>query len=334
MRNEARAVWFTSPESVAIRSLPLCPVEEGEVLVRSTYSGVSPGTEMLAYRGELDPDLPIDETIGALSGTFRYPFRFGYSVVGVVEQSRSSISEGTQVFAFHPHQDRFSVAAADLIPMDGFRARQATLFPLVETAFQITLDAGLEAGDRVTIMGLGPVGALTALLMARSGVDVIGVDPLPWRRAALEAVGQDGLRVVALESVRASAEAEGWTPVKVVIEASGNPDAASLGLRLLSHEGTLMVASWYGTRDVAMPLGREFHRRRLSITSTQVSTIPARLAGEWDKLRRRAAVAELMAELPLSLFATHTFPFESASEAYAAIHHQREGLVHAALAYG
>ena len=39
--------------------------------------------------------------------------------------------------------------------------------------------------------------------------------------------------------------------------------------------------SWYGTKEVTLPLGAEFHRRRLRIRSTQVSTIAAALAGRW-----------------------------------------------------
>jgi 2-desacetyl-2-hydroxyethyl bacteriochlorophyllide A dehydrogenase len=332
MQDEARAVWFTSRRSVEIRFLPLDPPSQGEVLVRTTHSGLSPGTEMLAYRGQLDPDLPRDESIGALGGTFRYPFRYGYSAVGVVEQSRASISEGTQVFAFHPHQDRFTVAASDVVSIDGLPAREATLFPLVETAFQVALDAGLSSGERVIIMGLGPVGALTAVLLARSGVRVVGVDPLSWRRAAVAGLGHVGLSVVEPGSLLAVIE-EGEGPVPLVIDASGNPEAVRLGLRLLSHEGTLMVASWFGTRDVALPLGREFHRRRLTISSSQVSTIPARLTTKWDKEKRRRAVVDLLGELSLSAFATHTFSFEKAPDAYAAIDQGREGLIHAALAY-
>ena len=64
----------------------------------------------------------------------------------------------------------------------------------------------------------------------------------------------------------------------LVIEVSGNPAALPDALRLLAHEGTALVASWYGTRDAVLPLGDRFHRRRLTIRSTQVSTIPARLA--------------------------------------------------------
>jgi 2-desacetyl-2-hydroxyethyl bacteriochlorophyllide A dehydrogenase len=306
----------------------LPPLAQGQVLVRATHSGISPGTEMLAYRGDLDADMAQDESIGSLGGSFRYPFRYGYSAVGIVEQSRASFAEGSRVFAFHPHQDRFIVTAEDVIALETVSPREATLFPLVETAFQITLDAGMAAGERVIVMGLGPVGALTAALLARSGVDVTGVDPLPWRRAALAGLGQEGLGVAGPQSVA------GMEPVPVVIDASGNPDAVRLGLELLAHEGTLFVASWFGSREVNLPLGRDFHRRRLSIRSTQVSTIPARLMASWDKEKRRAAVVELMGDLPLSAFASHTFPFEQAPKAYAAIDRPREGLIHTALSYG
>ena len=53
------------------------------------------------------PDLPIDERIGSLGGTFSYPFPYGYSCVGEVERSAGPVPAGTLVFAFHPHQDRF-----------------------------------------------------------------------------------------------------------------------------------------------------------------------------------------------------------------------------------
>lgn len=330
MHHEARAVWFTSPRLVEIRSAPLDTLKRGQVQVRTTHSGMSPGTEMLAYRGQLDPDLPLDETIGALGGTFRYPFQYGYSAVGLVERNRGSLlPEGTQVFAFHPHQDRFAIDADDVMPIDGLDPREATLFPLVETAFQISLDTGLRPGQRAMVLGLGPVGALTSMLLARRGVEVVSVDPLGWRRSVVSGLRISGLTTLDPESVSSS----DWEPVPVVVEASGNPEAVGLGLGSLAHEGTLLVASWFGNREIPLPLGKEFHRRRLTIASTQVSTIPKRLASEWDKDKRLRAVVALMDDLPLSAFATHTFPFENADDAYDAIDRRQEGLIHAALEY-
>lgn len=328
MPSEARALWFTSPGSVEIRPVPLRRPHEGEALVRTTHSGISPGTEMLAYRGEIEADLPLDESIESLGESFRYPFRYGYSSVGIVERGSPTVPEGTQVFAFHPHQDVFIAGPADLVPLDGVPSREATLYPLVETAFQIDLDAGIEAGRRVMVLGLGPVGALTALLMARRGVEVVGVDPLQWKRDIVSRLAQPGLSLAGPEGI-----GDGADTYPMVIEASGNPDAVRLGLECLDHEGRLIVASWFGSREVRVPLGAEFHRRRLTITSTQVSTIPARLSGEWDKDRRRKAVVELMPDLPLSVLATHTFGFDDAPAAYDAVDRREEGLIHAALAH-
>ncbi len=113
--SSGRSLWFDAPRRVDIRPSDLSPIGEGEVLVRTSFSGISAGTEMLAYRGELDPELPLDETIGALGGTFRYPFRYGYSCVGVVEASRSDLPEGALVFAFQPHQDAFVAKAGDVV---------------------------------------------------------------------------------------------------------------------------------------------------------------------------------------------------------------------------
>jgi threonine dehydrogenase-like Zn-dependent dehydrogenase len=122
--------------------------------------------------------------------------------------------------------------------------------------------------------------------------------------------------------------------VPLVVEASGRPEVLAASLPLLAHEGTALVASWYGTKDVTLPLGASFHRRRLTIRSTQVSTIPARLSDRWTIERRRAVTGELLTTLDLEPLATHAFPFVSASEAFAAVDGAVTDLIHAALWYG
>jgi 2-desacetyl-2-hydroxyethyl bacteriochlorophyllide A dehydrogenase len=308
-------VVFIGPGEVAVEEVPLAPPGPGEVLVRTLFSGISGGTELLAYRGEVDPQLPLDEHLGALGGTFTFPFRYGYACVGEVE--------GELVFAFHPHQDRFVVPRSDLVRLGAVDPRVATLFPLVETALQITLDAGPVLDDDVVVLGLGAVGTLTAVLLARAGARVLGVDPLAWRRRAAAALG---VEAVAPDDVPAGG-------AQLVVEATGRPDALAWGLDLLAHEGTALVASWYGTKPVTLPLGGAFHRRRLAIRSTQVSTIPARLAGRWSVQRRRSMAAALLGELPLGVLATHEFPLAGVAEAFAALDRREEGLGHVALCY-
>jgi 2-desacetyl-2-hydroxyethyl bacteriochlorophyllide A dehydrogenase len=326
----ARAVRFVAPYRVDVAEVSVPAPKVGDVLVRAEFSGISGGTELLAYRGELDSSAPRDETLSALAGSFEYPFTYGYGAVGTVEASRSEVAEGARVFAFHPHQDRFVLSAGDVVPVATIDAREATLFPLVETALQLSLDAGVRYGEAVAVLGLGPVGILTASLLARSGAVVVASDPKPWRRetaraCGLEAVAPEGLR----DAVLAGSRGRG---ADVLVEATGNPAVLGESLGLLATEGVAVVASWYGAKPVTLPLGGDFHRRRLEIRSSQVSSLGSR-AGRWDRRRRLEATQALLDELPVSALASHTFPFERAPEAYAALDREEDGLVHVALAY-
>jgi 2-desacetyl-2-hydroxyethyl bacteriochlorophyllide A dehydrogenase len=326
----ARALWFVGPHSVEVRESDIPEPGPDEALVRTAFSGISPGTELLAYRGEIDDTVALDDTLPALSGRFSYPFRYGYSCVGFVERGRA-LDEGTPVFAFQPHQDRFVVTAGDALEIHGLDPRTATLFPLVETAFQVSLDAEHAHGALVVVAGLGVVGLLVALLLQRDGAQVLGSEPLTWRREVAQSLGVEAVTPGDLDAGVARATDQRGAPL--LVEVSGNPAALADGLRVLSHEGTALVVSWYGTKPVTLPLGAEFHRRRLTIRSSQVSSIPARLAGEWTRERRRRVALELMAELPLDAVATHEFPFTEAETAFRHVDAAPPGLLHAALCY-
>jgi threonine dehydrogenase-like Zn-dependent dehydrogenase len=287
---------------------------------------------MLAYRGELDANTSLDESLLGLSGTFEYPFQYGYSCVGWVEQGTATVPTGSLVFAFHPHQDRFVVADRDAVLLDAHAdTRLATLFPLVETALQLTLDAGPVVNETVVVTGLGAVGLLTALLLSRTGAFVLAAEPMRWRREIADALG---ITAVPLEQLpRVVAEATDGHGTPVLVELSGAPVALEEGLGLLAHEGTALIGSWYGKKRVSLPLGSQFHRRRLTIRSSQVSSIPAALGGRWDVGRRRATARRLLGELPLHVLATSEFPFGDAAAAYAAVDRGGPGLLHAALRY-
>lgn len=313
----ARALFHTAPRRVEIRELPVPRAAAGEVVVRTICSGISTGTERLIFRGDVPEDLVLDDTITALAATFRYPFSYGYACVGRVE------GQDGLVFAFHPHQDTFAAAASDLIALPPVSPAAGTLFPLVETALQITLDAEAGYADRVVIFGAGTVGLLTALLLKRSGRRPLCAEPQAWRR---DLAGRLGITAVTPEELEKE-------EVPLVIDASGNAEVPARGLDLLAHEGTLLVVSWFGSQPVPMPLGGAFHRRRLTIRSTQVSTIPARMSATWTTERRRAEAAALLPELPLDEFCTHAFPFAAAGDAFRAVDENAPGLMHAVLDY-
>lgn len=300
-----------------IRELPEPRPEADEVLVRTVCSGISGGTERLVYRGEVPAELALDDTIGALAGTFSYPFAYGYACVGAVAET------GQQVFAFHPHQDVFAARTSELIALPPVDPAAATLFPLVETALQVTLDAGTGYRDRVIVLGAGVLGLLTGLLLQQAGWRPLIADPQEWRRAVADGLGA---------TTAAPAELADEV-VPLVIDATGNPDAPATALNMLAHEGTLLIASWFGAKPVVLPLGGAFHRRRLTIRSTQVSTVAARQSARWTRSRRQRETAALLTELPLLELCTDVFDFSHAADAFQAVDQEKPGLMHAVLHY-
>ncbi len=325
---QARRLLFVSPRQVRVAPVDVPEPGPGQLLVRTLRSGISSGTELLCYRGLLDPDLPLDERIGSLGGSFRYPFPYGYSCVGTVESSTGPVDPGTLVFAFHPHQDRFVAAADDVVVLPpGTDPRSATLFPLVETGLQLSLDAGHVAHETVAVLGLGAVGLITALLLQRAGANVQATDPLRERRDIADSLG---IPAAPPDELPARLPSDG---VPLLLELSGAPTALADALRLLAHEGTALVGSWYGQQEVCLPLGGAFHRRRLTIRSSQVSTIPATLSTRWDVTRRRRAAAALLGDLPLSALATTEMDFDDAAAAYDALDRRAPGVLHVDLRY-
>jgi threonine dehydrogenase-like Zn-dependent dehydrogenase len=168
-------------------------------------------------------------------------------------------------------------------------------------------------------------------LLERAGARVVAAEPRRFRRELATSLGVRAVEPAQLSTI--VADATGGRGVPLVVEASGSPTALAPTLDLLAHEGTALVASWYGTNPVALPLGAAFHRRRLTIRSTQVSSIPAAQTADWSLTRRRAVARSLIPELPLADLATHELPLERVRDAFELLDGDAPEALHVALCY-
>src|SRR5512145_16399 len=112
-----RSVWFTAPGEVQICERELSAPGEGQVLVKTKLSAISTGTERLVFLGQAPAELALDDSIAALSGSFQYPFSYGYCLVGEVTALGPGVDRawlGKRVFSFHPHADYFNASPAAL----------------------------------------------------------------------------------------------------------------------------------------------------------------------------------------------------------------------------
>lgn len=307
-RGRSRELWFTGPRVVEVREGAVPEPTSGRVLARALASGVSQGTELLLYRGE--GPAPFDPSLDA-PGAPTYPRRYGYAWVGEVVggPSGGGLPTGTRVFALAPHGDFHLIDLAAARPIDAsIPPRRAVLAASLETAVTCVWDAGVQLGDSVIVLGGGVVGLLTAKLAASAGGRVRLVEPSPRRRAAAQALGI---------SAEPPEEAVPEAAADVVIEATGKPALLERAIAHAAREAVVVVASFYGSRTAPVPLGSDFHRRRIRLISSQVSSLPPLRAARWTVERRFELVRALLRDASLDALVAAAHPFGDAAGVYA-----------------
>jgi len=280
----ATALWTVAPGVAELREETLPEAGADQVVVRSLASGISRGTERLVLAGDVPESQWSAMRAPLMAGGFPFPVKYGYAAVGVVEQGPAPLL-GRRVFCLHPHQDRFVAPAAMCLPVPlGVPDHRAVLAANMETAVNVLWDARPLVGERALVVGAGVVGLLAALLLATTlGVDlwVCDIDP---SRAAL--AGALGLRFCAPEEAPHQRD--------LVLHASGDPAGLRLALGRCGFEGRVVEVSWYGGREVALPLGEDFHARRLSVVSSQVGQVARPMRGRRSHAERLALALALL----------------------------------------
>ena len=316
---KARALWFTAPRTATLREESVPPPGPGQVRVETIASAVSAGTEMLVYRGEVSQHLPLD--LPTLQGTYGFPIKYGYAAAGRVFDTGPGVehlSVGDTVFVHHPHQEAFVVPARLPVRLpEGLDPPLGVFVANLETAINVVHDTPLRLGETALVLGGGVVGQLVARLLRLAGAGVVlVVDSLTKRRELAVAAGADhALKIEGLNE--RIMEITGGRGVDVAVEASGSGAALQAAIEAVAVEGTVVVASWYGTRPVTLDLGGHFHRGRVRLRSSQVGRLDPALAPRWDRDRRTQTVVALLDKLELSNLISHRLPFDRAAEAYA-----------------
>ena len=333
---EARALWFTAPRTAEFRPERVPSPKPGEVRVRAIASAISHGTEMLVYRGEVPTDLPLD--LPTFAGDFSFPIKHGYATVGRVLDTGAdvdSLSPDDLVFVHHPHQDTFTVPAELPVRLpEGIDPATGLFFANLETALNVVHDTPLRLGETALVFGQGVVGLLVTQLLKLAGADrVLAVEPLRKRRELALEVGADQAFELVEDLHERLLEATAGRGADVAVEVSSSGAALQAAVDAVATEGTVVVASWYGTKPVVLSLGGHFHRGRVRLRSSQVGQINPELRPRWDRARRTQAVLGLLPRLHLEELVSHRLPFEEAPGAYRLVDERPGEAVQVVLTY-
>lgn len=256
-----RAAVLHGPGRLVVEEVPVPEVSSGDVLVAVDLCGIC-GTDLhMVLEGWGQPgSWPGHEWTGTVaavgSGVERW--KPGDIVVGgppircgtchACRHSRPSLcaerrpTEGPERGALAD----FTVAAADslMAAPAGLEPRAAALAEPLAVAMHAISQARVEPGQRVLVMGAGPIGALSIAALRALGVDdVTCVEPGDRRQELAFAVGATA--VVHPDALVVPSIAEPGLvvddAVDAVLECSGKAAAMQAGLAQLVRGGTLVM---------------------------------------------------------------------------------------------
>lgn len=282
----SEALWYVAPGVAKVRAEALPAPGADDIVIRTLHSAISRGTERLVLSGRVPESEFTRMRCPFMGGTFPFPAKYGYCLVGRVETGPKAL-RGRTVFALHPHQSAVVLPAeAAIVVPRSVPPRRAVLAANMETALNAVWDAGAGPGDRIAVVGGGVVGLLVGWLCGNipgANVTVIDIDD---RRA--KAASRLGLGFALPADIPGDCD--------IVFHASASAAGLATALRLAGNEATVVELSWYGAGEVAVPLGAEFHSRRLKLVSSQVGQVAPSHRPRWTHRRRLATALDLLAD--------------------------------------
>jgi 2-desacetyl-2-hydroxyethyl bacteriochlorophyllide A dehydrogenase len=268
---------------------PIPSAGENEALLRVRRIGVC-GTDMHIFRGT-QPFLQYPRVMGhelsgevvtAPAGSDLVPgdqvFVMPYLSCGqcvACRKGKTNCCTKIQVLGVHRDggmAEYLAVPAQFVFKTEGISLDDAAMLEFLAIGAHAVRRGAVEAGQRVLVVGAGPIGVAAALFASLKGADVTVLDPRTDRLAFCEEVLKIKHAVVAgdgdKDALSNITEGEFFD---VVFDATGNIKAMERGLEFVAHGGTYVLVSIVLDRlSFADP---EFHKRETNLLGSRNATV-------------------------------------------------------------
>jgi 2-desacetyl-2-hydroxyethyl bacteriochlorophyllide A dehydrogenase len=327
---------FSEPQRVAYEDSEVGAPAAGQVRVKTILSGISHGTEMVAFLGKapfLHKKMTAERTFAPRepSDPSFYPFRYaGYDSVGEVVAVGDGVAQyavGDRVSMALPHATERIVDAANpevLKLQRDTNPEDAIMMSLGTVAFVAAQDAEIKLGDTVAVIGGGAVGQLAVQMAFLQGaVRVFLVEPNPGRRklaaSLTTAATMDPLTEIPAAVIRRD---NGGHAPDVVIECSGTIRGLKTAIQCAGVAGTVVATGFYAEPSTELILGEEFLHNRITLKASMgVWGCPSRWPLTWNRARNLRTVLDLIEARRLRFdgFVSLRVPFAEAQRGYETI---------------
>jgi predicted dehydrogenase len=340
--------------SVVLEEIPVPSPVPGSVLIRTSRSLISSGTErMLLEFGRAGWLAKIGQqpekarqvldkmradgvlaTFEAVRSKLDQPIPLGYCNVGHVVETGAGASEfavGDRVVSNGSHAEFVAVGRnlCARIP-DAVSDDEAVFVPLAAIALQGLRLAAPSIGERFCVIGLGVIGLIAVQLLRANGCRVLAVDPDTAKAALALRFGAEVVDLAAGESVARAAErfsADSGIDAVLITAATESNEPVEQAARMCRQRGRIVLIGVTG-----LELNRaDFYKKEISF-QVSCSYGPGRYDEvyesrgidypfglvRWTEQRNFQAVLQLMeaAQLDMRPMISHRFEFGAADAAY------------------
>jgi len=318
MDEENVAVVFSKPGTVTLEQRPVPRIEEGQVLIRTSKTLISTGTELTILNGEFPKN-------SEWSKYGIYPFQPGYDNVGTVVDVGKGVSKelvGKRVATYGAHA-RYVSQKQDALRFvrNEVSDEEAAFFTIAEIVLNSVRRANVRLGDSVVIYGAGLLGQITAQVCRLCGARPVAVVDVSDQR--LKMLPQDSA-IMKLNPKETDIEKAIFTHTNgrkadVVFEVTGNPDLIPSEFRVLRRQGRFIVLS-----SPRGPTLFDFHdlcnSPSFTIIGTHNSSHPPveTLDNPWTMKRNSELFFDLIVsgEIDVKRLITHRESYKKAPELY------------------
>jgi 2-desacetyl-2-hydroxyethyl bacteriochlorophyllide A dehydrogenase len=257
----------------------------GEVLVRIRHVGVC-GTDYHIFHGN-QPYLSYPRVIGhelggeVVSAPTGSMLKSG-QVVSIMptlycgecracRAGKTNCCQRLEVLGVHRDGgacDYVAVPEANVIPADGLSTNQAAMVEFLAIGAHGVARGGIRGGDRVAVVGAGPIGIAATIFSKAAGADVSVVD-LNANRLAFcqDELGADDVFEASADIHDRLGQATDGDYFDCVIDATGSPAAMQKGFNLVGHGGRYVLLSLVRA-DISFN-DPEFHKRETTLYASR-----------------------------------------------------------------
>jgi len=284
-----KAIVCKEPNQFEMREAAMPEPKDGEVLLKMKRIGIC-GTDLHAYHG----DQPY----------FTYPRRLGHEVSGEIVEigaNDAGLKSGesvvimpylscgtciacrkgltnacTSLSIIGVHQDGgmaeyITMPESHLIKAEGLKEEQMAIVECLAIGAHATRRANAQPGQKVLVIGAGPIGIGAMQFIRNAGAEVIAMDINEDRLAyCRDVIGVNHI-VNGLENpTEQLGEITGGDFPDTVLEATGSPKSMETAFQYVSHGGTYVLVSLVKA-DIAFS-DPEFHKREMNLLSSRNAT--------------------------------------------------------------